>query len=99
MKFAEPSPKAMRSALVLPRPRSSVLGTSSQSSFSPSSSANSAMAAAAALDALCNPDADSSSWMRTLTIFRGAGMTVNWSGSDVVSTTWDDHPGWAAYLV
>ena len=32
-------------------------------------------------------------------ILRGAGIMVNWSGSEVVSTTWEDHPGCSAYLI
>jgi len=57
-----------------------VEGTSSQPSSSPSSSAYSA-AAWAAEAALDIPEAERSSSMRTLRIFRGAGMIVYWSGS------------------
>jgi hypothetical protein len=65
---------------VLPSPRSSVEGTSSQLSFSSSSSTNSC-AAAAMLPGFRNPEAESSSSIRTFRIFRGAGMMVYWSGS------------------
>jgi hypothetical protein len=65
---------------VVPRPRSRVEGTSSQPSSSPSSSAYSA-AACAAVAALAIPEAERSSSIRTLRIFRGAGMMVYWSGS------------------
>ena len=56
-----------------------MLGRSSQSSFSASSS--SAREASWAAVAVWWPDAERSSSIRTLMILRGAGMMVYWSGS------------------